>query len=512
MPLPTNDEQHPPAGAGLPTSLPRVETSPKTEPATETPATRLPSLPPVDESLPAPEEEEVFSNVPAQPEVEEPADAPEVVEEPVFQAPKSRKIADVPPAPLVEEPAPEPAVVEAEETEESTFIDKKNRKLKPFGGAKALRPKMNRDKKEDKNRFDPRNDRRAQARIIQWTVIGLLAAASVFGLYKDVFPPKGVSQSTVEQIVAQNTVTTYGYPMTEGASFATNFINAYLKISTATANSGEVGPQQSDPLLSWYYNGSDSSGTTDGSAISNKNISLNQNSNVAQKVIVPASIFNQIALSSKTAQYTIGAEVETNGGSPYWNWFYVDVYYSGGPNGSFAVAPNSPSPAPPQKVTTISAAAAPLGVGSQLWPSGPGGNSQSPLSSDQQSEITTEVQDFMAAWNQASTNNCGAMSAYTTSTASKSVCNGISGGLNGPNYSVTQSDTSVTSAYAYNSVGNYDSLSVVVATAFHSEGSDNSANGIAYTGSYNLLLDYTSGKYLVANIIPQQYIPSTNGS
>lgn len=334
QPQPGNEQRapRPPAPAG-PGGLPMPPAPPR----------RMPTVP-----LPIPpEEEDVFEQIPVQ-EIEEEEDYTQYLDPEPEPAPRvERRPAPGPspaPAPTHQpqrfdeyEVAPDPRSGESLEAEESNFVDPKNKKIKPFGGAKS--------KKRDKNandsaarRYDSREDRRTKARVVQAGVIAALVGMVGFGGYNALNPPVGASPEEVNAAIEAARLAD-NFPQDRGAAFAEDFITTYLTYSAENANSQE--------LLTYYYSG------VIGGAAAESTATFN---NVSQTLVSSPKSYKYVPLTSSTAAFEIGALVQTfSPATPVdpqlqvtaqdkykWVFYNVNVYYDETTD-TMAVTPDSPS-------------------------------------------------------------------------------------------------------------------------------------------------------------------------
>lgn len=227
------------------------------------------------------------------------------------------------------------------ESEEINFVNKKQKKLLPFGGSKSDKEKNQKYRKTKKNDntslVDSRIDRRTKAKIIRNLILIFCLLAVCFGLYNAFRPPKGVTQTDVDAAISQALVDST-FPMDRGKAFAEDFMAAYLSISPGAAASGV------DPILNYYYTGSLSNDAAQSTT------QLKQvDGNFTQTVVVPPKVFKVVPVEQNSASFEIGAVVQSSNGqqtpdgttTQKWVFYSVNVYYNPKAD-SLAVTKDSP--------------------------------------------------------------------------------------------------------------------------------------------------------------------------
>lgn len=168
---------------------------------------------------------------------------------------------------------------------QNVFVDKKTKKLEPFGGKKSAM------KQSD---VDSRKNIRQSARAIQVIVILLFVAILGFSIKNAFFPPASLTQSDVQQIVYQTSGTS-AFPLERGQLFAQAFMNAYMDYNP------KGGP--STAVLQYF---------TVGKLVS-QDLSypaLTTSKNYLQKVVYGPITYQSQSAGNSSALYTVGALVE----------------------------------------------------------------------------------------------------------------------------------------------------------------------------------------------------------
>lgn len=246
---------------------------------------------------------------------------------------------------LEPEPAPAPqrrAPVEPDmvEDEESTFVNKKQKKLLPFGGAKSKQVKR---KDGAANVFDAREDRRKKAFLVQAGALAALFGIVGFGAYNAINPPAGVSPTEMNAAIGA-AIATQNFPQERGGAFAEDFLATYLTIDPNDATNAE--------LLGYYYTGQLGGASGESTLVY---------SDVAQRIVSEPKVYKFTPLDMNSAAFEVGALVEPidvnaaeteEGALPVaerfkWVYYNVNVYYDETTD-TMAITPDSPTliPAP----------------------------------------------------------------------------------------------------------------------------------------------------------------------
>lgn len=190
------------------------------------------------------------------------------------------------PAGKIKNNALKPAAGELDAKGQNVFIDKKNKKLEPFGGKKSAL------KQSD---VDRRKNMRQASRAVSTVVILLLVAILGFGVKNAFWPPQSLSPQDVQQIV-YNTTGTSAFPIERGRVFAETFMSAYMNFDP---NGGAEAA-----VLNYY---------TTGKLITDGNINYEGftiSKNYKQTVVQGPVTYESLPVGPNSALYTIGALVE----------------------------------------------------------------------------------------------------------------------------------------------------------------------------------------------------------
>jgi len=184
-----------------------------------------------------------------------------------------------------------PQAGELDSKGQNVFIDKKEKKLKAFGGKKSA------IKVSD---LDRRKNLRQNARIVQVLVIGLVLVTLGFAAKNAFFPPASLTPTDVQGIVYQTTGTT-AFPIEKGRYFAEAFMDAYLEFNPNNPNSSAV--------MQYFNNGS----LTEGGVAPGLDVRSGWN----QTVVNGPFTYQSQAASPSSAIYTVGAlvKVTSSGGT-----------------------------------------------------------------------------------------------------------------------------------------------------------------------------------------------------
>lgn len=226
------------------------------------------------------------------------------------------------------------------------FVDVETLKVKPIGGERKTKVKV--------NRYDDRKNRRQKALIVQIVTISLLFLLVGLGLKNAIFPPETLTESDVSKVVADDLGKT-NFPIETGRGFAQDFMEVYLTLDKNTTK-----PHES--VLSYFYTGDFDLDTT--------SKGIQGKGDVVQSVAYGPTVYKERALTDFSANYTIavfvqqfvplsereaenvegratevyvdGIRYETSELIEKWLFFEVDVYYNPITEG-MSIAPDSPT-------------------------------------------------------------------------------------------------------------------------------------------------------------------------
>ena len=208
--------------------------------------------------------------------------------------------------------------------DELEFIDKKNNKLKPFGGPKS---------KLKVSDLDPRRNLRRQTKTVWFVTIALVLAGTVAGWYQIIYPAPTLNKQDVESIVAVSSGE-IGYPTERAGGFAQDFVTTFLDVNNTA---------DSETALAQFYSGTESTQDLDTRVT---------NSEYKQSVVFGPTIYDSQALTPYSGRFTVGAMVrpdvvkgEAADTTARWVYFNVNVYYDADTD-SFTIPNGSPTMVP----------------------------------------------------------------------------------------------------------------------------------------------------------------------
>lgn len=212
------------------------------------------------------------------------------------------------------------------------FIDKKKKKLIPFGGKKSKKKKI---KTSD---FDERKNVLSQTKIIRFLVMLVLLVLFVFGVKNTFFPSHVYTDEQIRGFAREGAGQT-AFPRERGEAFVTDFMTAFLTFDRAR-------PELYD-VLSYYY------GEEDFSQVGQARMTMAVGPDSKQHIIIGPSVFQVDLLSDTSALYKVSTYVSNIDGTDVvgtesagrWVSFSVNVYHDVNTD-SLAITPDSPSVIP----------------------------------------------------------------------------------------------------------------------------------------------------------------------
>lgn len=224
-----------------------------------------------------------------------------------------------------------------ESLEESKFIDKKKKRLIPFGGKKSKKKRL--VKSSD---FDDRKNKLAKTKVIQFSILSVIAILFLIGL-KNTFAPNHVYTSDqIKQFAAEGSGQT-GFPKERGEAYVESFMESYLTFDRTK-------PELIDTLRYFYGNENNFSANSS---------ELNTRWGVESKqhVIIPPKVYEVDLLTDYSSQYKVstyvssteGAEVAGDETAGRWLSFAVNVYYDKKTD-SLIITPDSPTLIPSYRI------------------------------------------------------------------------------------------------------------------------------------------------------------------
>lgn len=220
---------------------------------------------------------------------------------------------------------------------EKKFIDKKKKKLIPFGGKKSKKKKI---KTSD---FDERKNVLSQTKIIRFLVMLVLLFLFAFGIKNTFFPSHVYTDEQIRGFAREGAGQTL-FPRERGEAFVTDFMTAFLTFDRTR-------PELYD-VLSYYY------GEEDFGQVGQARMTMAVKPDSKQHIIIGPSVFQVDLLSDTSALYKVsayvsnidGAEVVGTESAGRWVSFSVNVYHDVETD-SLAITPDSPSVIPTYAVS-----------------------------------------------------------------------------------------------------------------------------------------------------------------
>lgn len=214
-----------------------------------------------------------------------------------------------------------------EEEDNKKFIDKKKKKLLPFGGKKSKVKVKSSD-------FDDRKNVLATTKIIRAIVMFIIAILFIFGIKNTFFPSHVYTDDEIRSFAREGSGQTL-FPRERGEAFVENFMEAYLTIDRSRPELVE--------MLSYYY-GEGSFGN-----VGHEKMNMRPGPDVQQHIIVKPTVFDVELFTDYSAMYKVSAYVSDVSGNsavegrPAGRWvsFAVNVYHDEETDG-LAITPDSP--------------------------------------------------------------------------------------------------------------------------------------------------------------------------
>jgi hypothetical protein len=313
-----------------------------------------------------------------------------------------------------------PQAGELDSKGQNVFVDKKNKKVEPFGGKKSS---------IKVNDLDRRKNMRQNAIIVQAVVIVLFVATLGFAAKNAFFPPVGLTQEDVQSIVYGTTGTT-AFPVEQGGYFAESFMQAYL----------EYAPGQDDAssILQYFTRGAlEPGGIIDGTVVGQ---------NFKQTIVNGPIVYRSQPVTDSSAIYTVGSLVkventvpgttdgaantpvdstsEDNGtqsnaasGDLVWKYYSISVYFDEEKN-AFAIA-SKPTIVPTPEVLTTGdvPTAAPIGLGEEI-------------PAETLSQVSPTIYGFLSAFRESDATNYDQLIPFLGEDPDTALLNGLGGVYN----------------------------------------------------------------------------------
>lgn len=360
------------------------------------------------------------------------------------------------------------------ELEKDKFIDKKKKKLIPFGGKKS-KPKRF-VKSSD---FDDRKNKLAKTKLIQFSILLAIALIFILGLKNTFFPSHVYTDQQIRQFAAEGAGQT-GFPQERGEAYVESFMNAYLSIDRTKPELFQT--------LSYFYGEE---------GFNNDNfdkLNMSWSYESKQDIIIPPKVFNVELMNEYSAQYKVSTYVSntdgkvSDGNSTAGRWlsFSVNVYYDIEKD-ALIITPDSPSIIPSYRITQQV----------EVPERAPFGNGQ--VNKDILPAVTPTINGFIEAYGKASVESHESILQYIDDKSDINLYDGFGGAveLNG-----TPSD-------AINKVV-YDSDDGIYRAEVTVNWKDAAAtqgdHQVEYTGRYIMRIKpIGDGKYAVSSFVPYTY-------
>lgn len=376
---------------------------------------------------------------------------------------------------------------EEEPQEESTFIDKEKKKLRPFGGSKT-------NKKAKTSEFDARKNRRQKALAIQIGVLLLLVSIVGLGVYNVFSPPQGITEDEFYEGLSL-VIGDDDFPLEKGGVYAENFMEAFLTVDSNNSR---------DPILNYYYTGVISD--TNAGNIKTRNVQPTD-SRVRQTVLSTPKVVESYVASDKSAYYKVATLVqvrvdgETNEDeatvSQKWVFYNVNVYYDATTD-VMAITDDSPMLLPPEDIAPSTR------VEDERLP-GQGGQA----SAEVKNSVRPTLHNFFETLAGTSFDSFENLTNFLSKGSFESVNEHAAsiGGFNGE-YELRGGDPNRAIEYT---VYNTDDPNKIAADVKVSWVDSASGNSIVYNSRYYVAFESTGDTYLISEFSPRVYRPESSG-
>lgn len=219
------------------------------------------------------------------------------------------------------------------------FVDKKNKKIKPFGNKIS--------------KYDDRKDVATSKKIQRGLVLGGLAVIVMLGVKNTFFPSHVFTSNDIAQI-AKSSIGQTNFPVEKGKAFAEQFISYYVNLDE------EDGVSRN--LLSYFYTGvMPETNVNNGQVTSTPTIEARNNK---QRIVGTPITYESRSLTDFSANYKISVLVTDENGqaqaanenpTTHWLSFSVNVYYDE-KTGAMSIHKGDPVVIPTYPITTSDAA------------------------------------------------------------------------------------------------------------------------------------------------------------
>lgn len=354
---------------------------------------------------------------------------------------------------------------------QDNYLDEKNMLLKPFG---RKRPK------KDVSEFDARKNRQKKTAIVQFIFLALVALLVGSGLKNAIIPPDEMTQEEVQSIVDKSMGET-GFPISQGAGFAQDFMKAYLAIDPANRISTRA--------LGYFYTGS----------LAEDPSQLNRSTSATfkQTVLYGPTLYNSRAVSPTSGSFVFGALVQpesadfkapADGSAAKWSFFTVNVFYDKATGGMY-VTGDSPSVTPATAVANARSVPRPDVLGTEDAPD------------EVLSAVAPTINGYVRGYAKATAQSNEELRQYVIPNPTPDLLNGLGG-----RYTLPEDDTTAIT-YEVFATANPSEVKAKVVVNWTDEVSAGVAS--TYTSTYAMTLQKQSnGMYLVSKFAPYLYVPA----
>lgn len=388
-----------------------------------------------------------------------------------------------------------PSILDDDEDElgfKRNFIDKKNKRLLPFGkntGSSGDRRKGRKVRTKD---IDARKNR--IIKINGYRIFFLTACLTLLalGAYNAWFPQKALTVDETAQ-VAQQALGRTNFPEARGEGFAKDFLQAYLTTSDET----------SQQALAYFFNG-----TLENANNSSVETNRQTSADYKQQILYGPTVYSASSITDQVATYVVGALVKAapadgstpapdsngkTGGEATWMFYSINVYYDKASDRLF-ITPDSPTVVPN------------MNVGSSRDLPGPQSLGTGESDSDLKAKVSSTVLGFMSAYATSSPQDHTALDQYVVNDAPQELKTGLSG-----TYSF---DGNVNNAVTFEAFPTKDAnvAKVKVTVNWKRSLGANGSQSARYTSTYVMTLQNVSGKWQVSKFSPFTYLPDESES
>lgn len=384
-------------------------------------------------------------------------------------------------------------------------VDKKKRRLLPFGSKKG-------DNEEQKRRalkesvFDKRKNLKKQAIAVQAVVILTLLTVLGLAVKQTIFPPHALGEDEVAAIAKQATGKT-NFPVERANAFAKEFMSVYLSVDGQGGGNADV--------LGFFYTGEIKNFESRGFSVS---------SGLTQKVVAGPEVYETKVLGDTSAKVLVGTLVENNveglteeqikkarsdGPNKHWVFFNVNVYYQKETDRMF-IGADSPSLVANPGVGQITE------IPTGMNPTGKtvGGDNKTLAK-----EISSTVFGYLNGYAKSTMKDHSHVDQYVipNNDSPSQLYSGL-GGLYQPKGGEASKSTTITAFLPDGNNGDKEAQNATVALAKVDvvweksfDGPEGKTLQANYTSTYSVVLEKSSGKWLIKSFTPYPYIPAPKG-